>query len=331
MGKIVNKGMACILLLGLCVVLIWIVPGEDETWEEVKALQTEQIFSEQAFLESSDTSQAEDCHVNRKDTTAEKSEGVGEEKMVTAFMDKSEEKKNSESVGEELKAASVSICNMGCETQENTGETSEESVGESEKEVVTDNRDEDEKEVVADNRGEDEKEVVTGNDEEDENGSDADTSQEDSDHRTQEDSQENSGHSVQEAPQENPDHSTREDISETEEESMDPGTICQSQGHVFQVSIWETPTCLKGGYYNNICERCGLVECVTQPALSHEVEDITIQEGNCMEDTIIRHRCKNCGQQIKSDTRFTPQIHQWGSAVVDGQPVTYCEWCGVTQ
>ena len=102
-------------------------------------------------------------------------------------------------------------------------------------------------------------------------------------------------------------------------------------GHDFHKSVWETATCLKGGYYNNICQRCGLVESVTEEPLPHDVENILIQEGNCMQDTVIRHICRSCGQQVESDTRYTPQIHKWTAAVVDGSEMIYCEWCGVAQ
>ena len=102
-------------------------------------------------------------------------------------------------------------------------------------------------------------------------------------------------------------------------------------GHEFEASVWETATCLKSGYYNNVCRRCGLVESVTVEPLPHDVEDILIQEGNCMQDTVIRHICKSCGQQVESDTRYTPEVHKWSSAVVDDREVFYCEWCGVVQ
>lgn len=102
-------------------------------------------------------------------------------------------------------------------------------------------------------------------------------------------------------------------------------------GHDFKRSIWESATCLKGGYYNNTCKRCGLVECVTEAALPHEPEEVVVQEGNCMEDTIIRHICKNCGQQTESDTRYTPQVHDWVQGIVDGAEITYCAMCGVVQ
>lgn len=103
-------------------------------------------------------------------------------------------------------------------------------------------------------------------------------------------------------------------------------------GHDFIKSVWELPTCQKGGYYNNICSRCGLVECVTQEPLPHEAEDILLQEGNCMEDTVIQHVCKMCGTQIKSDTRYTPyDTHLWVTAMIEGAEITYCERCGVAK
>lgn len=103
-----------------------------------------------------------------------------------------------------------------------------------------------------------------------------------------------------------------------------------AKGHDFVKSVWELPTCMKGGYYNNICNRCGQVECVTQTPLPHEVEDILIQEGNCMEDTVIQHICKLCGIKVKDDTRYTPyDVHAWITALVDGAELTYCERCGV--
>ncbi len=102
-------------------------------------------------------------------------------------------------------------------------------------------------------------------------------------------------------------------------------------GHDFEKSIWETATCLKGGYSNNICQRCGLTESVSEEPLPHDVEDIVVREGNCMEDTIIRHICKICGEQVEGDTRYSPQIHNWTKGMVDGVEVMYCEWCGVVQ
>ncbi len=102
--------------------------------------------------------------------------------------------------------------------------------------------------------------------------------------------------------------------------------------HEFEKSIWELPTCQKGGYYNNVCKICGLVECVSQEPLPHEQEDIVLQEGNCMEDKVIRHICKECGVQVQSDTRYTMyDEHQWGTDEVDGKLVEYCERCGVVK
>lgn len=103
-------------------------------------------------------------------------------------------------------------------------------------------------------------------------------------------------------------------------------------GHDFIKSVWELPTCMKGGYYNNVCKRCGLVECVTQEPLPHEAEDILIQEGNCMEDTVIQHVCKVCGVKVKNDTRYTLyDVHLWVNIEVDGETVNCCERCGVTK
>ena len=102
--------------------------------------------------------------------------------------------------------------------------------------------------------------------------------------------------------------------------------------HTFEKAVWELPTCQKGGYYNNICKECGLVESVSQEPLPHEAEDIIIQEGNCMEDRVIRHICKNCGLQVESDTRYPLyDVHSWQKEEVDGVMVDYCEWCGVVK
>lgn len=103
-------------------------------------------------------------------------------------------------------------------------------------------------------------------------------------------------------------------------------------GHDFTKSVWELPTCQKSGYYNNVCNRCGLVECVTQEPLPHEVEDIMLQEGNCMEDTVIQHVCKVCRVQVKEDTRYTrSDVHAWKRESIDGEEIVYCERCGVAQ
>ena len=102
--------------------------------------------------------------------------------------------------------------------------------------------------------------------------------------------------------------------------------------HEFEMSVWELPTCQKSGYYNNVCKSCGVVECITQEPIPHEVEDIVVQEGNCMEDRVIRHICKMCEQQVKSDTRYTVyDKHLWNTEWVDGIEVEYCEWCGVAK
>lgn len=103
-------------------------------------------------------------------------------------------------------------------------------------------------------------------------------------------------------------------------------------GHDFTKSVWESPTCQMGGYYNNTCKRCGIVECVTEAPLPHEAEDIIVQEGNCMEDTIIRHVCKNCGVQVESDTRYTPyDLHTWVTEIIDGITISCCSNCGVVK
>ena len=108
--------------------------------------------------------------------------------------------------------------------------------------------------------------------------------------------------------------------------------IKEEHVHEFKMSVWELPTCQKSGYYNNVCESCGVVECITQEPIPHEVEDIIIQEGNCMEDTVIRHICKMCEQQVKSDTRYTVyDKHLWVKEWVDGVEIEYCEWCGVAK
>lgn len=109
-----------------------------------------------------------------------------------------------------------------------------------------------------------------------------------------------------------------------------PGQICIK--HDFEKSVWELPTCQKGGYYNNICKICGIVEGVSEEPLPHEVEDIVIQEGNCMEDRVIRHICKMCQTPVKSDTRYTVyEKHQWKKELIDGMEAEYCEWCGVVK
>lgn len=119
-----------------------------------------------------------------------------------------------------------------------------------------------------------------------------------------------------------------EPIENKASEEFEEAAVCV---HDFKKSIWENPTCMNGGYYNNICQKCGHVECVTLEPLPHESEDIVVQQGNCMEDTVIRHTCKNCGQQVKSDTRFTEQIHDWVTSIIDGEEITYCSRCGVAQ
>ena len=122
-----------------------------------------------------------------------------------------------------------------------------------------------------------------------------------------------------------PPEEEKQDVTQPEQEDA-----C-ALGHDFSTSVWETATCLKSGYYNNICRRCGLVESVTEEPLPHDVEDILIQEGNCMQDTVIKHICKSCGQQVQSDTRYTPEIHKWCCTVIDNKEVVYCEWCGIVQ
>lgn len=102
--------------------------------------------------------------------------------------------------------------------------------------------------------------------------------------------------------------------------------------HQFEKSVWELPTCEKGGYYNNVCKECGVVECVTQDPIPHEVEDLVIQEGNCMEDRVIQHICKMCEQPVKSDTRYTVyDKHSWTTELIDGVEAEYCAWCGITK
>lgn len=118
------------------------------------------------------------------------------------------------------------------------------------------------------------------------------------------------------------------------EENTKPqeSTETKEHTHEFEKSVWELPTCQKGGYYNLVCKLCGHVECVTQEPLAHEVEDIVIQEGNCMEDTIIRHICKLCETQVKSDTRYTVyDKHDWNKVVLEEGEAEECSRCGVVR
>lgn len=74
------------------------------------------------------------------------------------------------------------------------------------------------------------------------------------------------------------------------------------------------------------------MECVAQEPLPHDVEDIVIQEGNCMKDTVIQHICKICGVKVQGDTRYTVyDKHNWITEWVDRESITYCEWCGVAK
>lgn len=87
-----------------------------------------------------------------------------------------------------------------------------------------------------------------------------------------------------------------------------------------------------GGYYNKICSSCGLVECVSQKPIPHEAQEILVQEGNCMEDTIIRRICKMCGMQVESDIRYTPADgHRWERQILDGTETDYCIHCGIVR
>lgn len=104
----------------------------------------------------------------------------------------------------------------------------------------------------------------------------------------------------------------------------------QEHVHDYIRGVWESPTCQKSGYYNNICKECGVVECVMQEPISHESKEIVLQEGNCMSDTIIRHECTMCGMQTLPDTHYTENnLHNWLTEQIEGTEVTYCTWCGV--
>ena len=114
--------------------------------------------------------------------------------------------------------------------------------------------------------------------------------------------------------------------------TQEPPAEEEEHVHEFEKAVWELPSCQKGGYYNNICKTCGFEESVTQEPLPHQVEDVIIQEGNCMEDRVIRHICTECETQIGSDTRYPLyDKHQWGTEEVDGELVEYCERCGVVK
>ncbi len=102
-------------------------------------------------------------------------------------------------------------------------------------------------------------------------------------------------------------------------------------GHTYEKSVWESATCLKSGYYNNVCQVCGLVEMVTENPLPHDVEEVVVSEGNCMEDRVVRHICKSCGQQVGTDERISVSEHEWSKETVDGNEVCVCKWCGVVE
>lgn len=104
----------------------------------------------------------------------------------------------------------------------------------------------------------------------------------------------------------------------------------QEHKHVFVKTVWEDATCEKSGYYANVCKECGLEENVQETPISHETEEIVVQVGNCMEDTIIHQVCKYCGQQIGEEFRYTESDkHEPIEENVDGTVIICCARCGV--
>ncbi len=104
----------------------------------------------------------------------------------------------------------------------------------------------------------------------------------------------------------------------------------QEHKHVFVKTVWEEATCEKSGYYTNVCKECGREENVQEPPISHETEDVVIQEGNCMEDTIIHQMCKHCKQQIGEEIRYTESDkHDLMEENIDGAVMICCARCGV--
>ncbi len=100
--------------------------------------------------------------------------------------------------------------------------------------------------------------------------------------------------------------------------------------HSFIKTVWEEATCEKSGYYTKVCEECGWEENVQEAPLMHEIQEIMVQKGNCMEDTIIRQECKYCKQQIGEEIRYTEvDVHELLEETVNGVIVTYCGRCGV--
>lgn len=104
----------------------------------------------------------------------------------------------------------------------------------------------------------------------------------------------------------------------------------QEYEHAFVKTVWESATCEKSGYYTNVCKECGWEENVQEAPLSHETQEVVVQVGNCMEDTIIRQECKHCGQQIGEEIRYTEvEKHEFLEENVDGVVITCCMRCGV--
>lgn len=115
------------------------------------------------------------------------------------------------------------------------------------------------------------------------------------------------------------------------EQTQEEKSLIQVHEHTFVKNVWESATCEKSGYYTKVCSECGLEENVQEAPLAHETEAVVVQEGNCMEDTIIRYVCKYCQQQIGQEIRYTEvEIHDPAESNVDGVIITYCLRCGVT-
>ena len=106
--------------------------------------------------------------------------------------------------------------------------------------------------------------------------------------------------------------------------------VLPAKGHNMTESWWWQATCTETGYRNVLCSVCGYIDEAnsgTVERLPHSIIDVKVQQGNCMMDTVIYHKCSVCGEMIEEERYTEHDDHNWCT----DEEGTYCERCGISR
>ena len=105
-------------------------------------------------------------------------------------------------------------------------------------------------------------------------------------------------------------------------------------GHNYELTKSEKATCVKEGYEEYTCTRCGDSYKKELPVVAHDYDktvEVNRVESTCATKGYVGYKCKNCDDILKEELALNPENHNYTLA---GSDLTYnyysCSGCGAS-